>query len=74
MERQRNGLTFERRTFMTMVLPAARAGPSFQACIRMGKFQGMICPTTPAQTKSHSDLLATNADKVISLNKSTIVV
>ena len=36
-------------TFMTMVLPAASAGPSFQACIRMGKFQGMICPTTPAR-------------------------
>ena len=34
-------------TFMTMVLPAASAGPSFQACIRSGKFQGIIWPTTP---------------------------
>ena len=32
---------------MTTQLPAARAGASFQAAIRMGKFQGMICPTTP---------------------------
>ena len=31
----------------TTVLPQARAGPSFQAAIRRGKFQGMICPTTP---------------------------
>ena len=41
-------------TFMTMVLPVASAGPSFQACIRMGTFQGMICPTTPAhKTTNH---------------------
>jgi hypothetical protein len=30
-----------------MVQPAASAGPSFQAAISSGKFQGMICPTTP---------------------------
>jgi hypothetical protein len=29
-------------------LPAASAGASFQAAIRIGKFQGMICPTTPS--------------------------
>jgi len=33
---------------MTTQLPAARAGAIFQAAIRMGKFQGMICPTTPS--------------------------
>jgi len=32
----------------TIALPAARAGASFQTAIRMGKFQGMICPTTPS--------------------------
>ena len=29
-------------------LPAARAGASFHAAIRMGKFQGMMRPTTPS--------------------------
>lgn len=33
--------------FSTTVLPAASAGASFQAAMRMGKFQGMICPITP---------------------------
>jgi hypothetical protein len=33
--------------FMTTVQPAARAGANFHACINMGKFHGMICPTTP---------------------------
>ena len=33
--------------FITTVLPVASAGPSFQACIESGKFQGMIWPTTP---------------------------
>ncbi|MNN80136.1 hypothetical protein D3C81_1968410 [compost metagenome] len=32
----------------TTQLPAARAGASFHAAIRIGKFQGMICPTTPS--------------------------
>ena len=32
---------------VTAVQPVASAGPSFQAAIRSGKFQGMICPTTP---------------------------
>ena len=27
--------------------PAARAGASFHVAIRIGKFQGMIWPTTP---------------------------
>ena len=34
-------------TFSTTVQPVARAGASFQAAISSGKFQGMICPTTP---------------------------
>ena len=29
-------------SFITTVLPIARAGPSFQACISRGKFQGII--------------------------------
>ncbi|CFN80668.1 Uncharacterised protein [Bordetella pertussis] len=31
----------------TTTQPAASAGASFQATISSGKFQGMICPTTP---------------------------
>ena len=31
----------------TTQLPAPMAGASFQAAIRIGKFQGMIWPTTP---------------------------
>ena len=31
----------------TTALPAASAGASFHTAIRMGKFHGMICPTTP---------------------------
>ena len=32
---------------MTMVQPAASAGPSLRAIIALGKFQGVIAPTTP---------------------------
>ncbi len=32
---------------MTTQSPAARAGAIFQAAMSSGKFQGMICPTTP---------------------------
>ena len=32
----------------TTALPAASAGASFHAAIRIGKFQGMIWPTTPS--------------------------
>jgi len=38
--------------FRTTVLPVARAGPSFHAAISSGKFQGMICPTTPIGSRS----------------------
>src|SRR5215471_6983952 len=38
--------------FRTTVQPAARAGPSFQAAIRSGKFHGIICPTTPTGSRS----------------------
>ena len=34
--------------FNTTQLPAASAGASFQVAIRIGKFHGMICPTTPS--------------------------
>jgi hypothetical protein len=33
---------------ITTQLPAARAGASFQVAIRIGKFHGIICPTTPS--------------------------
>ena len=32
----------------TTQLPAPRAGASFQAAIRIGKFHGMIWPITPS--------------------------
>ena len=32
----------------TTQLPAARAGASFHVAMRMGKFHGMIWPTTPS--------------------------
>ena len=34
--------------FSTVQFPAARAGAIFQAAIRSGKLNGMICPTTPS--------------------------
>ena len=33
--------------FNTTVFPAASAGAIFHASMSSGKFQGMICPTTP---------------------------
>jgi hypothetical protein len=33
--------------FITIVHPAARLGANFQACIKIGKFQGIICAITP---------------------------
>ena len=33
--------------FMIVVHPAAKTGANFHANINIGKFQGMICPTTP---------------------------
>ena len=38
--------------FITTVLPAASAGPSFQLVNISGKFQGTICPTTPIASRS----------------------
>ena len=35
----------------TTVLPAASAGPSFQAAIVSGKFHGTISPTTPSGSR-----------------------
>jgi hypothetical protein len=34
--------------FSTTVLPQARAGPSFQDAMSMGKFHGVMSPTTPS--------------------------
>ena len=34
------------------MLPAASAGPSFQAAMFIGKFQGTISPTTPIGSRS----------------------
>ncbi len=34
------------------VLPVARAGPSFQEAMFIGKFQGTIRPTTPIGSRS----------------------
>ena len=36
---------------ITTVQPVANAGPSFQAAINSGKFQGIICPTTPTGSR-----------------------
>ena len=38
--------------FSTTVLPAARAGPSFQLQNISGKFQGTIWPTTPTGSRT----------------------
>ena len=37
--------------FSTIVLPAARAGATFQEAITSGKFQGTIRPTTPSGSR-----------------------
>ena len=37
--------------FITIVQPAARAGPHFHATIRIGKFHGMIWPATPTGSR-----------------------
>ena len=37
--------------FMTMVQPAASAGPHFHETMSIGKFHGMICPTTPTGSR-----------------------
>ena len=35
----------------TVALPPASAGAIFQAAIRSGKLNGMICPTTPSGSR-----------------------
>jgi len=37
--------------FMTMTLPQARRGPTFQAHMRSGKFHGMMTPQTPTGSR-----------------------
>ena len=34
------------------MLPAASAGPSFQAAMTSGKFHGVISPTTPSGSRT----------------------
>ncbi|MNN54906.1 hypothetical protein D3C81_1697510 [compost metagenome] len=41
--------------FNTTVFPAARAGASFHTAIRIGKFHGIICATTPIGSCTISD-------------------
>jgi hypothetical protein len=38
--------------FSTIVQPAANAGAIFQHATNSGKFQGMICPTTPTGSRT----------------------
>ena len=44
--------------FNTTVLPEAIAGAIFHASINIGKFQGIIWPTTPIDSKFDCDLAA----------------
>ena len=37
---------------ITIVLPAANAGAAFQPTMIIGKFHGMIAPTTPTGSRS----------------------
>ena len=41
-----NGVSSE--GLITTVLPHANAGPIFHAAVRIGKFQGVMTPTTPS--------------------------
>src|SRR5690606_39326070 len=41
--------------FRTTVQPAASAGASFQTAINIGKFQGIICATTPTGSLTIND-------------------
>jgi hypothetical protein len=45
--RRRPDIGVSSASFMTTVQPDASTGASFHAAISSGKFQGMICATTP---------------------------
>ncbi len=38
--------------FITTAFPMAKAGAIFHEAMKRGKFQGVICPTTPTGSKS----------------------
>ncbi len=38
--------------FITMVLPAARAGASDMIAMKVGEFHGVMTPTTPSGSRS----------------------
>ncbi len=51
--------------FSTTVLPQTSAGASFQDGIAIGKFQGVIAPTTPIGTRTDMLNLSGSSDGVV---------
>ena len=49
----------------TTVFPATSAGASFQAGIAIGKFQGVIAPTTPTGIRTDIWNLSRSSDGVV---------
>src|SRR5690606_14039733 len=50
--------------FSTTLQPAANAGASFHTAIRMGKFHGIICATTPIGSLTIRDtVFASNSER-----------
>ena len=49
----------------TTQLPAASAGASFQVAISRGKFQGMICPTTPSGSWIQSESVSPSSSEAV---------
>ena len=51
--------------FSTTVLPQTSAGASFQAGIAIGKFHGVIAPTTPTGIRTDIWNLSRSSDGVV---------
>ena len=51
--------------FSTTVLPQTSAGQSFHAGIAIGKFQGVIAPTTPTGIRTLIMNLSRSSDGVV---------
>ena len=51
--------------FSTTVLPQTSAGQSFHAGIAIGKFQGVIAPTTPTGMRTLIMNLSRSSDGVV---------
>ncbi len=51
--------------FSTTVLPQTRAGQSFQAGIAIGKFHGVIAPTTPTGIRTLIMNLSRSSEGVV---------